>query len=76
MTALHERLLAAVLRAAEAEARRGDGFAVSTALAARLRALVLAGPDGEAQVPATVETALARLEAGDVAGALALARHV
>ena len=76
MTALHETLLAGVLRAAELEARGAGGFAVSTALAARLRALVLAGPDGEARVPGTIDGALARLEAGDAAGALALARHV
>jgi len=31
---------------------------------------VLAGPDGEEKVPALVSAALARLEAGDVAGAL------
>ena len=76
MTALHEALIAGVLRAAELEARNGGGFAASTALAARGRALVLAGPDGEAKVPATLSTALARLEAGDAAGALALARQV
>ena len=76
MTALHERLLAGVLRAADVEERRAAGFPVSTALAARLRALVLAGPDGEARVDATIQTTLARLEAGDAAGALALARQV
>jgi indolepyruvate ferredoxin oxidoreductase beta subunit len=76
LTAVHETLLTGVLRAMESEARRGDGFAVSTALAGRLRALVLAGPDGEARVPATIDAALARLEAGDAAGALALARQV
>jgi len=71
MFALHEEIVAGVLRAAELEGRQGPGFAVSTALAARLRALVLAGPDGEAKVPAAVSATLARLEAGDVAGALA-----
>jgi indolepyruvate ferredoxin oxidoreductase, beta subunit len=77
MTALHETLLAGVLRAAAVEERRGTGYGVSTALAARLRALVLAGPDGEARVPATISAALDRLEAGDTAGAVeALARHV
>jgi indolepyruvate ferredoxin oxidoreductase beta subunit len=76
LLALHETLLAGVLRAADLEERRAGGFAVSTALAATLRALVLAGPDGETRVEATIQTALARLEAGDAAGALALARHV
>jgi len=76
MTALHETLLAGVLRAAALEERRGTDYAVSTALAARLRALVLAGPDGEARVSATISATLDRLEAGDAAGALALTRHV
>ena len=70
MLALHEAIVAGVLRAAELESRRSATVAVSTALAARLRELVLAGPDGEAKVPAMVSAALARLEAGDVAGAL------
>jgi len=70
MLALHEAIVAGVLRAAELESRRSTTFAVSTALAVRLRALVLAGPDGEEKVPALVSAALARLEAGDIAGAL------
>jgi hypothetical protein len=65
MLAVHEQLLAAVLSAARLEAGRGAGFDVSTALAARLRALVLSGPDGEAQVPAVAASALAQLQAGD-----------
>jgi indolepyruvate ferredoxin oxidoreductase beta subunit len=65
MMAAHEQLVAAVLRAAEIEAARGRGFAGSTALAARLRALVLEGPDGEARAPAVAAGALAQLEAGD-----------
>jgi indolepyruvate ferredoxin oxidoreductase, beta subunit len=76
MLAVHEALLDGVLKAAELEARRGTGFAASTALAARARTLVLAGPDGEAKVAATLSGTLARLEAGDAAGALALARQV
>ncbi|HEX6210886.1 MAG TPA: DUF6537 domain-containing protein, partial [Methylomirabilota bacterium] len=67
---VHEQILAAVLEAARLEAGRGEGWAVSTALAARLRALVLAGPDGEAQVPTVVAGTLAKLEAGDRRGAL------
>jgi len=66
-----------VRRAAAIEERHGAGYAVSTALAARLRALVLAGPDGEARVPATISAALDGLEAGDAAGAAErLTRHV
>jgi indolepyruvate ferredoxin oxidoreductase, beta subunit len=58
MLALHEQLLDAVLTAARLEAARGRGFDTSIALAARLRAAVLAGPDGEAQVPALAAAAL------------------
>jgi len=75
MLALHETLLAGVLRAADLEERRAAGFAVSSALAARLRA-------GEAERRLThagersvMAAALARLAAGDAAGALALARQ-
>jgi indolepyruvate ferredoxin oxidoreductase, beta subunit len=74
MFALHEELLAGVLRAADLEARRGRGFATSTALAARLRALVLAGPDGEARVTAAISETLGLLEAGDASGRLPVAR--
>jgi indolepyruvate ferredoxin oxidoreductase beta subunit len=70
MLAVHELILDAVLRAGGLEAARGAGFAVSTALAARLRVLVLAGPDGEAEVPTVAAATLARLEAGDARGAL------
>ncbi|HEU4370473.1 MAG TPA: indolepyruvate oxidoreductase subunit beta family protein [Methylomirabilota bacterium] len=65
MLVVHEQLLAAALRAMEVEAGRGAGFRVANALAARLRGLVLEGPDGEAQVAAVAAAALARLEAGD-----------
>jgi indolepyruvate ferredoxin oxidoreductase beta subunit len=71
MLAVHEHIVASVLRAAELEAERGQGFAVSTALAARLRGLALEGPDGEARVPEVAAAALARLQAGDASGALA-----
>jgi indolepyruvate ferredoxin oxidoreductase beta subunit len=71
MLGVHEHILAAVLRAGEVETGRGAGLAVSTALAARLRRLALEGPDGEGQVPGVAAATLARLEAGDVAGALA-----
>jgi indolepyruvate ferredoxin oxidoreductase beta subunit len=57
MLAVHEQLVAAVLASARLEAGRG-GFEASIALAARLRALVLSGPDGEAQVPRVAATAL------------------
>ena len=63
MLALHEQLVAAVLQSAQLEADRGRGFEVSTALAARLRGLVLAGPDGEAQVPHVAAATLEPLSA-------------
>jgi indolepyruvate ferredoxin oxidoreductase beta subunit len=70
MLAVHEQILAAVLKSAQLESRGGTGLAVSTALAARLRQLVLAGPDGEARVGEIAAVTLARLEAGDTRGAL------
>jgi indolepyruvate ferredoxin oxidoreductase beta subunit len=63
MLAVHEQLLDAVLTAARLEAARGRGFDASTALAARLRAAVLAGPDGEAQVAQLAAAALEPLGA-------------
>jgi indolepyruvate ferredoxin oxidoreductase beta subunit len=56
MLDMHEQLLAAVLASARREAERGGGFEASIALAERLRALVLSGPDGEAQVPRVAAT--------------------
>jgi indolepyruvate ferredoxin oxidoreductase, beta subunit len=70
MLAVHEQIVAAVLDAAPLEAGRGGGFTVSTALAARLCALVLAGPDGEAQVTTLAAGTLAKLASGDSRGAL------
>jgi indolepyruvate ferredoxin oxidoreductase beta subunit len=58
MLAVHEQLLEAVRDASRLEAERGQGFGASIALAARLRAAVLAGPDGEAQVPQIAAAAL------------------
>jgi hypothetical protein len=57
------------MRTAETEALGGAGAAVSTALAARLRALVLEGPDGESRAEALAAAVRARLDAGDLAGA-------
>ena len=58
--------LATSLRAADAD----PSFAA--ALASRLRALVLEGPDGESRAEALATAARERLDAGDVAGARAL----
>src|SRR4030095_10011364 len=46
MMAVHEQIVAGVLRAVTLEARRSQGFAVSRALGARLRPRVLPGPAG------------------------------
>jgi indolepyruvate ferredoxin oxidoreductase, beta subunit len=63
MLALHGRLLDAVLAAARLEAARGGGFGASIALATRMRAAVLAGPDGEAQLPRIAAETLEPLSA-------------
>ena len=63
MLGLHEQLLDAVLTAARLESASGGGFEASIALADRLRAAVLAGPDGEAQMPRIAAAALAPLGA-------------
>jgi indolepyruvate ferredoxin oxidoreductase, beta subunit len=55
--------LATSLRAADADPSFG------AALASRLRALVLEGPDGESRAEALATAARERLDAGDVAGA-------
>jgi indolepyruvate ferredoxin oxidoreductase beta subunit len=52
--------------AGAAEARRSQGFAVSAALVARFRTLVLEGPEGETRAAALAAEAGARLAAGDV----------
>jgi indolepyruvate ferredoxin oxidoreductase beta subunit len=69
MLALHEQLVAGVLEAAGLEAARGGGFRESTALAARMRALILEGPDGEAQVSAVAAATRLRLGGEPVASA-------
>jgi len=58
MTAHFDRLLEAVLRAAEREAAAGGRFEASRSLASRYRTLVLQGPDSEAAAAAlAAETA-------------------
>jgi len=71
MTSLFDDLLERVGRAAELEAKSGDRADTATGLAATYRRLVLQGPDGEAQAAALARDVVARLEAGDRAGALA-----
>jgi len=58
MAAHFDRLLDAVMRAAEREAAAGGKFEASRSLASRYRALVLQGPDSEAAAVAlAAETA-------------------
>lgn len=71
MAALVEDLLPRVLRVADAEAAAGGGYPVATTLAARYRALVLEGPDGEAQAARLAAETEARLQAAGPAAALA-----
>lgn len=71
MAAFFDDLLATVVRVADAEAARGDGYTVATGLAARYRALVLEGPDGEGQAPDLAADVEARLQEVGTAGALA-----
>jgi indolepyruvate ferredoxin oxidoreductase beta subunit len=74
LAARFDLLLAMVTRAADLEAACGADFNVSRELARRYRVLVLQGPDGEASAPGVAASALARLEEGDLAGALASLR--
>ncbi len=72
LVALFDAGLSRAVGAAEAESRHRAGFAVSTALTARVRALVLEGPDGEARAAALLADAGARVAAGDLDGLRAL----
>jgi hypothetical protein len=55
-----DRLLEAVTRVAERRAASGGGFEELRSLASRYRALVLQGPDSEAEAAALAAEALAR----------------
>jgi indolepyruvate ferredoxin oxidoreductase beta subunit len=72
MTALFDDLLDTTLAAATHESRRGEGFPLATGLAASYRALVLKGPDGEAQAQNLATAIRAQLTADDYKAALAL----
>ncbi|MBI4593830.1 MAG: indolepyruvate oxidoreductase subunit beta family protein [Candidatus Rokubacteria bacterium] len=76
MTALFDHLLPSVLQAASLDALNGGGFAVSTALAATSRRLVLQGPEHEDEARALASDVLAKLQKNDVAAALALLKSV
>lgn len=66
LLAIFDLILATALRAADADA------AFATAAVARLRALVLEGPDGEARAETLAAAVRDRLVADDLAGARAL----
>jgi hypothetical protein len=72
LVAVFDVALEAALRVSEAEVRAGADAGLSTALASRLRALVLEGPDGESRAEALATALRAPLEAGDLAGARTL----
>ncbi len=71
LAAVVDDLVRSVLQAASLEALAGEGFAVSTALAATYRRLVLEGPEGEAKAPALAANVLERLTANQRQAALA-----
>jgi indolepyruvate ferredoxin oxidoreductase beta subunit len=58
-----DRLLETVMRTSERHAANGGGFEAPRRLASRYRALVLQGPDSEAEAAALAADALARLSA-------------
>ena len=66
LVALFDTGLDVSLRAGELEARRGAGLAVTTALAAQFRTLVLEGPDGESRAAALVSEAKTHITAGNL----------
>ena len=72
LLALFDTGLDLALRAADAEAPRGAGVGVTTALTARFRTLVLEGPDGETRAAALANQAGAHITAGNVDGLRAL----
>ena len=71
LAAVVEDLVQSVLQAASLEAPVGGGFAVSTALAATYRRLVLEGPEGETRASALAVTVLRHLAASERQAALA-----
>ena len=66
LLALFDTGLDLALRAADAEAPRGAGVGVTTALTARFRTLVLEGPDGETRAAALAKQAGAHISAGNL----------
>ena len=66
LLALFDTGLDLALRAADAEAPRGAGVGVTTALTARFRTLVLEGPDGETRAAALATEAGAHITAGNL----------
>jgi indolepyruvate ferredoxin oxidoreductase beta subunit len=73
LVALFDAGLTLALGVAETEARRGAGFATSTALTERFRTLVLEGPEGEARAAGLAAEAASRVAADDLDGVRALA---
>jgi indolepyruvate ferredoxin oxidoreductase beta subunit len=72
LAALFDTGLVLALKVGEAEARRGGGHAVVTALVERFRTDVLEGPDGETRAAALATAAASRADAGDLEGLRAL----
>lgn len=72
MTTLFDNLLDTTIAAATIESRQGNGFALATDFAGSYRALVLKGPDGEAQAQDLATALRAQMNAGDYNAARAL----
>ena len=72
LVAVFDDLLAMVMRAAELEAAAGGDFRVAAGLAGRYHAVVLGGPEREAEARALARGVIQRLEARDRPAAAAL----
>jgi hypothetical protein len=62
LTALFDQLLDTTMSLAGFESRRGEGFPLATNFAGSYRALVLKGPDGEAQAQRLATDVRAQVE--------------
>jgi indolepyruvate ferredoxin oxidoreductase beta subunit len=76
MTTLFDHLLQTVLQTASLEALSGGGVTMATELARRYRALVLAGPEREAEARTLADAVVRRLQDSDAAAARAALRAV
>jgi hypothetical protein len=76
MTTLFDHLLQTVLQTASLQALSGGGVTMATELARTYRALVLAGPEREAEARTLADAVVRRLQDHDAAAARAALRAV